>query len=47
MPSFLDTLASFGAGVITSGKPSQLNKNASPRGYNAYLADAGPDGATP
>ncbi|HYE78034.1 MAG TPA: hypothetical protein VEI97_08615 [bacterium] len=47
MPTFQDLLTSFAAGVITSGKANQLNKMASPRGLNAYLADAGPDGAVP
>jgi hypothetical protein len=47
MAVFLDTLDKFTSGVVTSGEPDEIPVTASPRAWNAYLADAGPDGATP
>ncbi len=47
MAVFLDTLDKFTSGVVTSGEPDQIPRSASPRAWNSFLADAGPDGAVP
>lgn len=47
MSIFVDTLDKFTSGVVTSGEPDEIPPTASPRAWNAYLADSGPDGATP